>query len=71
MFAVFLLFFFSLPADRAPVYRGLSLPGPTGVPTENQGQSANHLAAATAETAATAACVCACDQHWTCFQKKK
>ena len=37
-----------------------------------QGQSANPLAAATAETdatAATAACVCACDQHWTCFHK--
>ena len=28
-----------------------------------QGQSANPLAAATAETDATAACVCACDQH--------
>ena len=37
-----------------------------------QGQSANPLAAATAETdatAATAACVCACDQHCTCFHK--
>ena len=34
-----------------------------------QGQSANPLAAATAETDATAACVCACDQHWTCFHK--
>ena len=60
-----------LLANRAPVYRGVSLPGPTGVPTDTQaewyqGQSANPLAAATAETdatAATAACVCACDQH--------
>ena len=35
-----------------------------------QGHSANPAATAeTDATAATAACVCACDQHWTCFHK--
>ena len=55
-----------LPADRGPSVPWVSLPGPTGVQTDTQagwyqGQSANPLAAATAETdatAATAACVC-------------
>ena len=52
-----------LPADRGPSVPWVSLPGPTGVPTDTQagwyqGQSANPLAAATAETDATAACVC-------------
>ena len=54
-----------LPADRAPVYRGCPCRGPTGVPTDTeagwyQGQrqpSGCCSAAATAETASTAACV--------------
>ena len=45
-----------LPADRAPVYRGCPDRDPLGCPLiPRQGQTANPLAAATAETDATAA----------------
>ena len=63
-----------LPADRAPVYRGCPDRDPLGRPLIPRQDGIRDKAPTLwllqlQRTDATAQCVCACGQHWTCFHK--